>query len=789
MWIQVRSMDGKRQTRLDGLSKLTKIEDLREKLVEHFEAEPARQMLFYRGKLMVDGHSLFDYNVGLNEIIQIMVRPAPPKASTSQPATTNGATEAATTTSDEEDSLSDKENKEPVIPVEKSKKKENGEDDEEVGSLYKKGDIIDGRDPSLGAWFEAKIKGIAKKEKEMETDENENKKDADDDGFLYSIVFGGYEEDKPLIVSSVHLRPRAHRKLGLDKIKIGDKLMVNYNIDDPDTRGYWYDGTVTAKENKRCSKSVTATIYIGKDLIPVKDCKLKFHNELFAIETAGSQVNENDPQAKEMDAAKRENKPECDHCKDNPRRKCVHCSCCKCGKKEDPELQLMCDDCDSAYHTYCLNPPLDALPEEDEWYCPDCKVDSSEVVRAGEKLKASSKKAKMASATSKSSRDWGKGMACAGRTKQCQIVPPNHFGPLPGIHVGSMWKFRVQVSEVGIHRPHVAGIHGREEEGAYSIVLSGGYEDDVDDGEQFTYTGSGGRDLSGNKRTAEQSCDQVLTRMNKALAKNCSAPIDSKKGGDSGKDWRKGKPVRVVRNCKGRKHSKYAPEEGNRYDGIYKVVKYWPEKGQSGFIVWRYLLKRDDTNPAPWTKEGKKLAEELGLKLQFPDGYLEGLKAKEALSSQDSSENETSSKGKGKGRKRKRIVSEDEEEEGASPAKKIIKAGYEIPKKVEKQILDDKANGKIWKEVLEFTKDGSQTFLAKVEENFACICCQDLAFMPVTTECGHNFCKTCLQRSFKAEVYSCPACREDLGKDYKMAANKTLRDILNTLVPGYENGR
>ena len=71
------------------------------------------------------------------------------------------------------------------------------------------------------------------------------------------------------------------------------------------------------------------------------------------------------------------------------------------------------------------------------------------------------------------------------------------------------------MSEAGVHRPHVAGIHGREDEGAYSIVLSGGYEDDEDDGDQFTYTGSGGRDLSGNKRTAEQSCDQTLTRMNK----------------------------------------------------------------------------------------------------------------------------------------------------------------------------------------------------------------------------------------------------------------------------------
>ena len=30
----------------------------------------------------------------------------------------------------------------------------------------------------------------------------------------------------------------------------------------------------------------------------------------------------------------------------------------------------------------------------------------------------------------------------------------------------------------------------------------------------------------------------------------------------------------------------------SRYDGIYKVKKYWPQKGKSGFIVWRYLLAR-----------------------------------------------------------------------------------------------------------------------------------------------------------------------------------------------------
>lgn len=36
-----------------------------------------------------------------------------------------------------------------------------------------------------------------------------------------------------------------------------------------------------------------------------------------------------------------------------------------------------------------------------------------------------------------------------------------------------------QVSEVGVHRPHVGGIHGRSNDGSYSLVLAGGFEDEV----------------------------------------------------------------------------------------------------------------------------------------------------------------------------------------------------------------------------------------------------------------------------------------------------------------------
>lgn len=50
MWIQVRTFDGSKSLQVDNLSKLTKIEDLRQRLVEHFDAPVDNQRLFYRGK-------------------------------------------------------------------------------------------------------------------------------------------------------------------------------------------------------------------------------------------------------------------------------------------------------------------------------------------------------------------------------------------------------------------------------------------------------------------------------------------------------------------------------------------------------------------------------------------------------------------------------------------------------------------------------------------------------------------------------------------------------------------
>ncbi|KAG6856132.1 hypothetical protein H0H87_007191 [Tephrocybe sp. NHM501043] len=50
---------------------------------------------------------------------------------------------------------------------------------------------------------------------------------------------------------------------------------------------------------------------------------------------------------------------------------------------------------------------------------------------------------------------------------------------------------RAKLSEVGLHNKTVAGISGSVTLGAFSVVLSGGYADDDDQGDFVVYTGTG----------------------------------------------------------------------------------------------------------------------------------------------------------------------------------------------------------------------------------------------------------------------------------------------------------
>lgn len=45
--------------------------------------------------------------------------------------------------------------------------------------------------------------------------------------------------------------------------------------------------------------------------------------------------------------------------------------CEVCHSQADGDKMLLCEECDKGYHMYCLQPPLEAIPEG-EWYCAEC---------------------------------------------------------------------------------------------------------------------------------------------------------------------------------------------------------------------------------------------------------------------------------------------------------------------------------------------------------------------------------------------------------------------------------
>jgi len=146
----------------------------------------------------------------------------------------------------------------------------------------------------------------------------------------------------------------------------------------------------------------------------------------------------------------------------------------------------------------------------------------------------------------------------------------DRFGHIDGFPIGSTFKSRVELSRAKVHRPTQAGIAGSQYIGADSIVLSGGYEDDVDYGYIIIYTGHGGQ----NPNTREQIADQVLKRWNLALALSMQKRL----------------PIRVIRGYG--LNSPFAPDDGYRYDGLYDVKDIWQERGKSGFLVWRYRIEK-----------------------------------------------------------------------------------------------------------------------------------------------------------------------------------------------------
>ena len=52
-----------------------------------------------------------------------------------------------------------------------------------------------------------------------------------------------------------------------------------------------------------------------------------------------------------------------------------------------------------------------------------------------------------------------------------------------------------------------------------------------------------------------------------------------------------------------------------------------------------------------------------------------------------------------------------------------------------------------------------------IESEFNCPICDDLMFQPVTTSCGHHFCKKCLKKAGNAYERICTVCDTDITND------------------------
>lgn len=162
------------------------------------------------------------------------------------------------------------------------------------------------------------------------------------------------------------------------------------------------------------------------------------------------------------------------------------------------------------------------------------------------------------------------------------MMGKSKYGALLGVKIFSTYATRRQCAEAGVHTARNAGIAGSVKEGgAYSVVLSGGYEDDEDKGDFFVYTGTGGQEESWSG-FGKQTCDQDFSHPHNAALK-ISAETR--------------RAIRVVRGAN--PNSPWAPPkvDGYRYDGMYIVEKAYYDKGKSGHRVCKFEIRRLPNQP------------------------------------------------------------------------------------------------------------------------------------------------------------------------------------------------
>ncbi|GMI67091.1 hypothetical protein HRI_000378400 [Hibiscus trionum] len=75
------------------------------------------------------------------------------------------------------------------------------------------------------------------------------------------------------------------------------------------------------------------------------------------------------------------------------------------------------------------------------------------------------------------------------------------------------------------------------------------------------------------------------------------------------------------------------------------------------------------------------------------------------------------------------------------------------------------------------------TCVDKLREELSCAICLDICFEPITTPCGHSFCKKCLRSAADKCGNRCPKCRQPISNGISCSVNTVLWNTIQLLFP------
>ncbi|KAL7266274.1 hypothetical protein RUND412_011186, partial [Rhizina undulata] len=210
----------------------------------------------------------------------------------------------------------------------------------------------------------------------------------------------------------------------------------------------------------------------------------------------------------------------------------------------------------------------------------------------------------------------GRGIQAKGRSYSLERDYPFKKNPHVvghnGLVVGQWWLLQICLLRDGAHGEIEGGISGNKEFGAFSVIISGSSYKDEDHGNTVFYCGT-----RGTLRALDENEDvKVKIKGPETQKRVLGTP-------SSGTQLlltacKRETPVRLHRSCKAVCKSRFAPQKGIRYDGLYDVTGY--AILDHDYAMLRFtLVRRTDQPEMRWKGAGvRPNAEELG-----PNGWSE----------------------------------------------------------------------------------------------------------------------------------------------------------------------